>query len=752
MKIHCKICLSVILISMLADPLYSQGLLADYKRADSLKAEWKDKVFQSPTQVKWQETNVFTYAFRDEQGIHYVKVDPATTKKKPLLDQTKLAKAISEELKEAVSATELQLSQIEIKDGLISFTYKSEKWEWEADSGKLKKKENQDSGSSRYWGTWDSELDGPPVPSPDKKKEAFIRDYNVFVNDLSSGKSEQFTKDGNLGEYYTTNLKWSPDGKKLAVFMMRPAAVRKLTLVASSPEDQLQPKVMERDYVKPGDALPIRQPAIIDLESKKSWKADLNLMPDQFSLNRLNWSKNSQSITWEYNQRSHQRYTVFEMDASTGNVREVINERSNTFIDYSGKYYRKDLEESNQIIWSSERDGWRHLYLIDASTGKVIRQLTQGEWVVRQVLQVDEEAGLIYFTGSGKAVKEDPYYLHLYRVGLDGKGLTQLTKENANHEITLSKDGSYFIDHFSRQDLAPTTLLKSGSDGSMLMELEKASIEGLVSAGWKEPEIFTAKGRDGKTDIWGLIITPTNFDPNEKYPVIEYIYAGPHSSFVPKSFSPNYNGLNELAELGFVVVQMDGMGTSNRSKAFHDVAWRNIADAGFPDRIAWMKAAAKANPYMDLDRVGIFGTSAGGQSATGALLFHPEFYKVAVSSCGCHDNRMDKIWWNEQWMGFPSGDHYEKSSNVVNAGNLKGDLLLIVGEVDDNVDPSSTYQLIDQLIKYEKVFEFLMVPGMGHSSGGTYGERKRRDFFVKHLLGVEPPDWNKGACVTCGVD
>jgi dipeptidyl aminopeptidase/acylaminoacyl peptidase len=480
--------------------------------------------------------------------------------------------------------------------------------------------------------------------------------------------------------------------------------------------------------------------------------ADLTLMPDQFALNRLNWSKNSQSITWEYNQRSHQRYVVFEMDASTGRVREVIDERSDTFIDYSGKYYRKDLEDKNQLIWSSERDGWRHLYLIDGSSGNVIRQLTQGDWVVRQVLQVDEEAEMIYFTGSGRDPKEDPYHLHLYRVGLDGKGLTQLTRENANHEITLSKDGAYFIDHFSRQDLPPTTLLKSGKDGSVLMELEKASIDGLKSAGWKAPEIFTAKGRDGKTDIWGLIITPTNFDPNKKYPVIEYIYAGPHSSFVPKSFSPNYNGLNELAELGFVVVQMDGMGTSNRSKAFHNLAWRNIGDAGFPDRIAWIKAAAKANPYMDLDRIGIFGTSAGGQSSTGALLFHPDFYKVAVSSCGCHDNRMDKIWWNEQWMGFPTGDHYEKSSNVVNARNLKGELLLIVGEVDDNVDPSSTYQLVDQLIKQEKVFEFLMVPGMGHSSGGSYGERKRRDFFVKHLLGVAPPEWNKGACIACEAD
>lgn len=272
------------------------------------------------------------------------------------------------------------------------------------------------------------------------------------------------------------------------------------------------------------------------------------------------------------------------------------------------------------------------------------------------------------------------------------------------------------------------------------MELEEGDASALFAKDWKMPEVFTAKGRDGVTDIWGMIVRPTNFDPSNKYPVIEYIYAGPHSSFVPKSFSSNPSGVAALAELGFIVVQIDGMGTSNRSKAFHDVCYQNLKDAGFLDRIAWMKAAAQKYKYMDLRRVGIYGTSAGGQSSAGALLFHPEFYKVAVSSCGCHDNRMDKIWWNEQWMG-KMGEHYAASSNTVHAANLKGKLLLIVGELDDNVDPASTYQFVDALIKSKKDFDFLMIPGMGHSSGGEFGERKRRDYFVKHLLGVTPPVW-----------
>jgi len=273
------------------------------------------------------------------------------------------------------------------------------------------------------------------------------------------------------------------------------------------------------------------------------------------------------------------------------------------------------------------------------------------------------------------------------------------------------------------------------------MELERADITDLLKTGWTMPEVFVAKGRDGVTDIWGVICRPMNFDASKKYAVIENIYAGPQGSFVPKTFSAN-NSMQVLAELGFIVVQMDGMGTSNRSKAFHDVCWKNLGDAGFPDRILWHKAAAAKYPYMDITRVGIYGTSAGGQNSTGAVFFHPEFYKVAVSSCGCHDNRMDKIWWNELWMSYPIGPHYAESSNVDNAYRLQGKLLLIVGEMDTNVDPASTMQVVNALIKANKDFDLLIVPGMGHSGGGSYGERRRRDFFVRHLLGVEPPDWN----------
>jgi dipeptidyl aminopeptidase/acylaminoacyl peptidase len=277
----------------------------------------------------------------------------------------------------------------------------------------------------------------------------------------------------------------------------------------------------------------------------------------------------------------------------------------------------------------------------------------------------------------------------------------------------------------------------------MIMEIEKADISEWQTKGVRLPEVFVAKGRDGITDIWGIICRPSDFDSTKRYPVIENIYAGPQDAFVPKNFFP-YNEMQSMAQLGFIVVQMDGMGTANRSKAFHDVCWKNLADAGLPDRILWMKAMADKYPYADITRVGVYGTSAGGQNSMGALLFHPEFYKAAVSACGCHDNRIDKQWWNEQWMGYPVGPHYGAQSNITNAANLRGNLLLIVGEADMNVPPESTYRLADALIKAGKTFDFLSLPGVGHGDGGPYGRIKKRDFFVKHLLGVDPPNRNEG--------
>ncbi|HZD04981.1 MAG TPA: prolyl oligopeptidase family serine peptidase, partial [Longimicrobiales bacterium] len=543
------------------------------------------------------------------------------------------------------------------------------------------------------------------------------------------------------------SMRWSPDSRKLAVYRVVPGYQREIHYVRSSPEDQIQPEHSTLLYAKPGDVLDKEQPVIFDVASGERVDVDDALFPNAYELSEPEWRQDSRHLTFEYNQRGHQVYRIIEIDAESGDTRAVISEEPETFFDYSGKKYRYDVNDGEEIIWMSERDGWNHLYLYDGATGRVKNRITKGEWVVRGVDTVDVANRRIFFQAGGINPDQDPYFVHTYSIGFDGTGLTAYTEADGTHTVSFSPDMRYYVDRWSRVDLPPVAELHRTSDRSLVMKLERADASALLATGWTYPEVFVAKGRDGVTDIWGIIVRPTDFDPSHTYPVVESIYAGPHGSFVPKTFSTQAR-YHSVAELGFIVVQIDGMGTNNRSKAFHDVAWKNLGDAGFPDRILWHEAVAEKYDYYDISRVGIYGTSAGGQNAMGALLFHPEFYKVAVSAAGCHDNRMDKIWWNEQWMGWPIGPQYSKASNVDNAWRLEGKLLLVVGEMDTNVDPSSTMQVIDALIEAGKDFDFLYVPGADHGSGGEYGARRRNDYFVKNLLGVEPPDWNHMETVT----
>ena len=580
-----------------------------------------------------------------------------------------------------------------------------------------------------------------PKKSPDGKLEALVNNYNVAIRETGKTATTLLSIDGSEGGYYDPNsIVWSPDSTKIAAYKIKPGYRRYVHYVQSSPEDQLQPKHSTLQYAKPGDVLDVEKPVLFHVDTRKQIVVDEGLFPNAYDNLALEWRKDSRAVTFEYNQRGHQVYRVIEIDALTGKTRAIINEEPQTFFAYSGKKYRFDIADGKEVVWMSERDGWNHLYLYDGATGAVKRQITKGDWIVRSVIAVDEEKRQIWFSASGMYPGKDPYFVHYYRIGLDGSGLTPLTTADANHVVTFSTDRAYYVDTYSRVDLATVSELRRGADATLVGQIEAVDITALRKAGWKPPEVFVAKGRDGKTDIWGVIYRPTNFDATRKYPVIENIYAGPQGSFVPKSFAA-FNGMQATAELGFIVVQIDGMGTSNRSKAFHDVAWKNLGDAGFPDRILWHKAVAAKYPYYDISRVGLYGTSAGGQNSLGGLLFHPEFYDVAVSSAGCHDNRMDKIWWNEQWMGWPIGPEYAASSNVDHAHKLEGKVLLVVGEMDNNVDPASTFQVVNQLIKHGKNFDLLVIPGAGHTSGGAYGDHKRYDYFVQHLLGVRPPEW-----------
>jgi dienelactone hydrolase len=575
------------------------------------------------------------------------------------------------------------------------------------------------------------------VASPDGKLEAFVRDHQVFLRDVRTHAETRLTRDGTPKDVYAADdLSFSPDSAHLLAMRTTQGDERRVYLVESSPRDQLQPKLDSYGYLKPGDKVPVQRPRLFDLPSRRPVPIDDALFGNPWELSQVRWAADGKGFTFVYNQRGHQVVRVIGVDARTGAARALVEERSDTFVDYSGKLFFGRLEGSREILWASERDGHNHLYLYDLDTGALKNQVTRGPWVVRRVLRVDPETRQIWFYAGGVRPAEDPYELQLCRVSFDGTGLTVLTEGDGTHSVEFSPGRAYFLDTWSRVDLPPVTALRRASDGHLVAELERADTSALVGTGWTAPERFVAKGRDGTTDIYGIVVRPWDFDPSKKYPVLEQVYAGPQDAFVPKAFELEED-MHHLADRGFVVVMADGMGTSWRSRAFHDVAYKNLADAGFPDRIAWIKAAAAKHPEMDLARVGIYGGSAGGQSAMRALLSHADFYKAAVADSGCHDNRMDKIWWNEQWMGWPVDESYAKSSNVADAHLLQGKLLLMVGELDHNVDPSSTMQVVDALVRADKDFELLVVPGGQHGIAHTpYGKRRLEDFFVR-TLGAE---------------
>ncbi len=740
--------LSTILLLLSANA-FSQVRAEDYKRADETET-FSGLVFNAWISANWiGETHLFWYDVRTRKGTEYFIVDASQRDKQEAFDQEMLSERLNSETGKDYRPFRIPLSSVEFDEDIstMEFVADSARWKLDLRSYELQMVEriSPDTRERRHWGESDDELGRGPVVSPDSLWVAYIEDYNVNIRNRSNGEKYRLSHDGSGGEYYSTYIQWSPCSDYLAVNKIRRHIKRYIHFVESSPDDQLQPKLHRLEYLKPGDALQIRKPSLFCVAGKRRIAVDTKPFEHQYRLSTPQWRDDGRAFTFEFNQRGHQVYQVAEVTVPDGEVNVLIDERSDTFIDYSRKRFRHDVDDGREIIWASERDGWNHLYLIDGNTGKVKNPITSGEWVVRGVEHVNDSLRYIIFRGAGRHEGEDPYLVRYYRVSFDGRGLVELTPENASHSATFSSDHKYFTDSYSRIDKPPVTVLRRSESGEVLMELERADISDLLERGWRTPEVFVAKGRDGKTDIWGNIYRPTNFDPTKSYPVIEAIYAGPHSAHVPKTFRPYFGHFTGLAELGFIIVQIDGMGTSHRSKAFHDVCWQNLKDAGFPDRIPWIKAAAEKYPYMDIERVGIFGSSAGGQNAMGALLFHPEFYRVAVADVGCHDNRMDKIWWNEQWMGYPVGPHYKESSNVANAHKLEGKLLLTVGELDNNVDPASTLQVVNALIRAGKDFEFMMFPGEGHGTAGRgkYGERLKRDFFVRHLLGLEVPDWNR---------
>lgn len=713
-----------------------EDLRASYQRAQEITRA-RSAVYKLQLSPNWfGEDRYFWYRNALSGGrSEFILVDCEKPEKKHAFDHQKLAIGLEKASSKTINAERLPFQSIKFSNDLktIQFEWEGKIWECELENYECKIIGDIPPREDRQ----------PPrrqarTPSPDKKWNAEIRE----------GKIKITTTDGTLHleseQNDFTSFSWAPSSNHLVAFRVLPGDRKQVYLIESSPQNGGRAVLTQRDYDLPGDKLDTYETYIFDITNKKQTKSDIEPF---FTGGRpwagppsAHWLRDGKTFVLSITERGYQRYTLLAINTETNEIKTLVEEKFDTFVDTTSLMYHY-LNNSDELIWRSERDGWGRLYLIDTKTGSIKNAITPERWVVRGIENVDEQNRRIVFRANHTRENEDPYFIHFFAVDLDGKKLTRLTEAHATHSANFSPSYKYFVNTYSRVDEPQTHELRSTADGKLLLHLESADITEWKRFNIPFPEPFIAKGRDGETDIYGIICRPSNLDTNKKYPIIENIYAGPQDSFVPKSFSALLR-MQELAELGFIVVQIDGMGTRNRGKKFHDVCWQNIADAGFPDRILWIKAMAQKYPYADIERVGVYGTSAGGQNAAGALLFHPDFYKVGVASCGCHDNRMDKFWWNEQWMGYPVGKHYEEQSNITNAHKLQGKLLLIVGEMDTNVPPESTLRLVDALIKAGKDFDFLFMPGVGHSDGGNYGERKRRDFFVRNLHGVEPPNRN----------
>ncbi|CAN5875719.1 S9 family peptidase [soil metagenome] len=605
------------------------------------------------------------------------------------------------------------------------------------------------------------------ILSPDGTRAAFVRDFNLWVRDVDTRNEVQLTTDGVKDFAYATNnagwtksdrpiLLWSADSKRIATFQHDGRNVGEMYLVNTRVG---HPELQAWKYPLPGDEhIFMLHRVVIDVDGARVVRLEMEPDAHRGSLcdhivcrggdwSDIHWSPDSAQLAFVSTSRDHRHERLRVADASTGAVRDVFDEKVDTFFESgNGRVNWRVLFPSNEVIWFSERDDWGQLYLYDLANGKLKHQITRGEGNVTQLLRVDEQTRTLYFQGVGKEKGRDPYFTHFYKIGMDGKNQVLLTPEDANHEITLHESGRFFVDSYSTPDTPPVAVLRA-ADGKLLLTLERADISKLTATGWKPPVPITVKARDGKTDLYGLMYQPTTLNPSAKYPIINRIYPGPQTGSVgSRSFSPARSDSQALAELGFIVVEIDGMGTPWRSKKFHEAYYGNMADNTIPDQVAGLKELAARHGWIDLTRVGVWGHSGGGYATASAMFMFPDFFHVGISESGNHDNRVYEDDWAEKWTGLLTGDAasvkmYEAQATQTYAKNLKGKLLLAHGTMDSNVPPNNTLLVVDALIKANKDFDLLMIPNAGHGFGaaGNYMMRRRWDYFVKHLLGVEPP-------------
>ncbi|MBU1014152.1 MAG: S9 family peptidase [Bacteroidetes bacterium] len=741
--------LFVILILLAAcSPSVKQLDVENYVNAEQFLPVNSEKlVFNNYVRANFiDSTSNFWYTINTRKGKEFLEVNMETKTKKPVFDHELLASVLSALMDTVYDAYKLPFNRIELKNDVVEFTVKGKKYGFNrvfSLIAEVKEEEN---------------IKG--VKSPDGKWTAYSKNHNLYIQNLNSKQEIALSSDGmakyEYGNSYSwynlfdlqnpaldnkeLTVEWSPDSKKIATFRVDYRNSKYLYLLQSVLEKERRAKVWFYERVLVGDtALAMIEFVLFDVNTRKQTKVDIEPFPKFLYSGSMEWL-NNEMLVFDRNLRGYKQNDIIEVNGINGKTRLVASDKMDTYVDVNIAFY-KVLDKTRELLVTSERDGWNHLYLFDWESGELKNQVTKGNFVFKSLKYLDEENRLIYFTACGMEDERNPYLDHLYVVNFDGSGLKLLTPEDAHHEILFNKTGDLFVDNYSRVDLPTISVLRYSKTGEILMEIEQADVKDLLATGWTYPEVYKVKARDNETDIWGVIRRPSNFSAKNKYPIIDGTYSGPHAVRMPISFTNAYRSWDQsFAELGSIVVTVDGLGTAQRSKKFHDFSYKNLGDIGADDHEKAIRELAAKYKYMDIDRVGIFGHSAGGYDAARALLIKPDFYKVGVSSAGNHDQRIDKVWWNELYMGFPEGPEYEQQANMSKAANLKGKLLLIHGDMDNNVNPIETIRMANALMEANRDFDMLIIPNKDHNLyDHKFFTRKRWDYFVKNLMGAEPP-------------